>query len=145
MNYKNNNLRALVVGDLMLDESIFGEANRLTPEGPVPVILKSKTEMTLGGAGFVARILANLGINVAMASVIGKDDVSKHIIECCNEDGIDSSQIIHSKECKTIKKTRIYASGHLVARIDDEEKFHMTEIFVCKLCSIFSCKSVRNV
>ena len=127
MNKDTTKNKALVVGDLMLDESIFGDANRLTPEGPVPVILKSKTEMTLGGVGFVARILANLGINVSISSVIGKDDASKHIIECCKEDGIDSSQIIHSEEYKSIKKTRIYASGHLVARIDDEEKFYMTE------------------
>ena len=87
MNKDTAKNKALVVGDLMLDESIFGDANRLT-RGPCSVILKSKTEMTLGGVGFVARILANLGINVSISSVIGKDDASKHIIECCKEDGI---------------------------------------------------------
>jgi len=127
MQSKRNKNKALVVGDLMLDESIFGSANRLTPEGPVPVILKEKTEATLGGAGFVARILADLGIDVTLVGVIGKDDASSMVMECCREDGINSSQIIHAENFKTSRKTRIYASGHLVARLDEEDSFNMTD------------------
>ena len=122
-----NNRKVLVVGDLMLDESIFGSASRLTPEGPVPVILKSKTETTLGGAGFVARVLADLNIDVTLVGIIGEDSTSRKVLDCCNKDNINSSLIINHKSYKTTNKTRIYASGHLVARLDIEEKFAMSK------------------
>jgi rfaE bifunctional protein kinase chain/domain len=127
MQNKTNKKKVLVVGDLMLDESIFGSASRLTPEGPVPVILKEKTEATLGGAGFVARILADLGIDVTLVGVIGMDNASSIVMGCCKEDGINSSQIMHADNFKTSRKTRIYASGHLVARLDEEDRFIMTD------------------
>lgn len=121
-----NKTKVLVVGDLMLDESIFGTASRLTPEGPVPVILKSKTETTLGGAGFVARVLSDLNIDVTLVGIIGEDSISRKVLDCCNKDKINSSLIINHKSYKTTNKKRIYASGHLVARLDDEEKFIMS-------------------
>ncbi|MFQ3354320.1 MAG: rfaE bifunctional protein kinase chain/domain [Paracoccaceae bacterium] len=125
---KNQNIRpkALVVGDVMLDHSIFGSATRLTPEGPVPVIVKNRVEDSLGGAGFVSKVLSDLDIEVTLASVLGVDDSSATIMDCCKFDGIDSSQILMDQSLVTSKKTRIYASGHLVARLDDEDKYEMT-------------------
>lgn len=123
MKNKFNKSKALVVGDLMLDESIFGSANRLTPEGPIPVILRTKTETTLGGAGFVAKVLANLDIDVTLFGVVGDDEAAEILINCCNSEKINSSEILNQKGYTTTKKTRIYASGHLVARLDDEEMY----------------------
>lgn len=143
MSHQQNKISALVVGDLMLDESIYGTANRLTPEGPVPVILKSKRETTLGGAGFVARIISDLGIGVALAGMVGKDESSSSVFESCREDNIDSSQIVKIDGLTTTKKTRIYASGHLVARLDEEDKFEMTKKTVDK-CLASLLKLISN-
>ena len=95
MKNKFNKSKALVVGDLMLDESIFGSANRLTPEGPIPVILRTKTETTLGGAGFVAKVLANLDIDVTLFGVVGDDEAAEILINCCNSEKINSSEILN--------------------------------------------------
>ena len=127
MNKDSLKNKALVVGDLMLDESIFGSASRLTPEGPVPVILKSKTEFTLGGAGFVAKVLSDLEINVTLCGVVGDDLTSEILMSCCNENKINSSEILKITGFKTSKKTRVYASGHLVARVDDESAYVMED------------------
>jgi len=125
---KNQNIRtkALVVGDVMLDHSIFGSATRLTPEGPVPVIVKNRVEDSLGGAGFVSKVLSDLDIEVTLASVLGVDDSSATILDYCKLYGIDSSQILMDQSLVTSKKTRIYASGHLVARLDNEDRYEMT-------------------
>ena len=125
---KNQNIRtkALVVGDVMLDHSIFGSATRLTPEGPVPVIVKNRVEDSLGGAGFVSKVLSDLDIEVTLVSVLGVDDSSATIMDCCKFHVIDSSQILMDQSLVTSKKTRIYASGHLVTRLDDEDKYEMT-------------------
>ncbi len=127
MNKDTAKNKALVVGDLMLDESIFGTASRLTPEGPVPVILKNKTEYTLGGAGFVAKVLSDLDINVTLCGVVGDDETSDILRSCCNEGKINTSEILSINGLKTSKKTRVYASGHLVARLDDESEYEMTD------------------
>ena len=127
MNKDTAKNKALVVGDLMLDESIFGTASRLTPEGPVPVILKNKTEFTLGGAGFVAKVLSDLDINVTLCGVVGDDETSDVLRSCCNEGMINTSEILSINGLKTSKKTRVYASGHLVARLDDESEYEMTD------------------
>ena len=127
MNKDTAKNKALVVGDLMLDESIFGVASRLTPEGPVPVILKNNTEFTLGGAGFVAKVLSDLDINVTLCGVVGDDETSDILRSCCKEGKINSSEILNINGFKTSKKTRVYASGHLVARLDDETEYEMND------------------
>mgnify|MGYP003706761587 CR=1 FL=1 len=126
MKNKKIRLKALVVGDVMLDHSIFGTATRLTPEGPVAVIVKNRVEDSLGGAGFVSKVLSDLDIEVTLASVLGVDDTSATIMDCCKAEGIDSSQILKEENLVTSKKTRIYASGYLVTRLDDEDKYEMT-------------------
>lgn len=67
-------IRALVVGDLMLDEYLWGKAERISPEAPVQVVEVQREELRLGGAGNVVNNLVALGCRVSACSVIGDDE-----------------------------------------------------------------------
>ena len=71
MNMKSPNI--VIVGDYMLDESVFGDAERLSPDSPVPVLEVKKTESLAGGSGNVARCVSAMGGNVTCIGVIGND------------------------------------------------------------------------
>ena len=74
-NIKTKNI--LVVGDIMLDKYFFGEAKRLSPEAPVPVLHKKRETTVLGGSANVARNLVRARQNVSIMSVIGNDEEGK--------------------------------------------------------------------
>ena len=67
-------IRTLVIGDLMLDEYLWGKAERISPEAPVQVVDVLREDIRLGGAGNVVNNLVTLGCRVAVCSVIGSDD-----------------------------------------------------------------------
>src|SRR5215212_7208797 len=64
----------LCVGDLMLDEFVYGEVSRISPEAPAPVIAVQRSETNIGGAGNVARNIASLGAHCVFAGLIGDDE-----------------------------------------------------------------------
>src|SRR5688572_32813918 len=78
--------RIVLVGDLMLDRYLYGNAERLSPEAPVPVLHYQREETRLGGAGGVAAMLAALGAQVRVVGVLGADDagreVRRHLRDC---------------------------------------------------------------
>ena len=65
----------LCVGDLMLDDFVYGEVARISPEAPAPVIAVKRSEMVIGGAGNVARNIASLGAHCIFVGLVGEDDV----------------------------------------------------------------------
>src|SRR5438270_1478469 len=69
----------LCIGDLMLDEFVYGEVSRVSPEAPVPVIAARRDEKVIGGAGNVARNIASLGARCLFVSVIGADDTGNAV------------------------------------------------------------------
>ena len=69
----------LCIGDLMLDDFIYGEVSRVSPEAPVPVIAVKREEKVIGGAGNVARNIASLGVQCIFIGVIGGDDAGQTI------------------------------------------------------------------
>jgi D-beta-D-heptose 7-phosphate kinase/D-beta-D-heptose 1-phosphate adenosyltransferase len=69
----------LVVGDLMLDEFVYGEVSRISPEAPTPVIAVKRTELMIGGAGNVARNLVALGARCIFVGVVGDDDSGEEL------------------------------------------------------------------
>ena len=77
--------RILVVGDAMLDRYWFGDATRISPEAPVPVVRVVRSEDRLGGAANVALNVASLGANAGLLSVIGNDEAGKTIEQILNE------------------------------------------------------------
>src|SRR5271170_861985 len=80
--------RILVIGDLMLDEFLWGKFTRISPEAPVPVVDIQRRAAYPGGAANVARNLASLGAHVSLAGVIGKDDPGRHLLKLLTEEKI---------------------------------------------------------
>lgn len=96
----------LLVGDLMLDEFVYGDADRISPESPVPVMRVVKTECRLGGAANVAMELATLGARVKIVGMIGKDRPGELILAELAKLGVDSSGILQVAGRPTICKRR---------------------------------------
>ncbi|WP_316804511.1 D-glycero-beta-D-manno-heptose-7-phosphate kinase [Pedobacter nototheniae] len=111
----------LVIGDLMLDHYIFGSANRLSPEAPVPVININKETKIVGGAANVASNLKALGANVYLAGVTGNDVYGAEIKSILDSNQIDTSLIMMDDNRLTTIKTRVIAGNHHIVRIDKED------------------------
>src|SRR3954469_5779884 len=85
--------RIVLVGDLMLDRYVYGNAERLSPEAPVPVLHYRKEDTRLGGAGRVGAGPATLGADVRVVSLVGDDDAGRQVRQLladygCNTDGL---------------------------------------------------------
>jgi D-beta-D-heptose 7-phosphate kinase/D-beta-D-heptose 1-phosphate adenosyltransferase len=116
--------RILVVGDLMVDEYLWGEVERISPEAPVQVVSVTRDTTTLGGAGNVVNNLVALGAKVSVASVIGGGESAEGalLIKLFKELGVDTSGLIQEVTRPTTKKTRILAGHQHVLRIDRETR-----------------------
>ncbi|MGA1871814.1 MAG: bifunctional D-glycero-beta-D-manno-heptose-7-phosphate kinase/D-glycero-beta-D-manno-heptose 1-phosphate adenylyltransferase HldE [bacterium] len=113
-------VRILVVGDIMLDRYIWGNVNRISPEAPVPVFhLKKESEMC-GGAGNVISNLIGLGCLVTVIGVCGDDETGRHLSYLLNNDKIKNLIMKDSKR-PTVTKSRIVANGQQLLRIDEED------------------------
>ena len=112
--------RVLVVGDVMLDQFLWGRVKRISPEAPVPVVeFQSETFMP-GGAANVARNLTALGADVGLYGLVGKDDGAKMLKQLLKEDSVDSSGLIASATRITTRKTRVVAHQQQMLRVDRE-------------------------
>lgn len=112
--------RVLIVGDSMLDKYWFGDANRISPEAPVPVVRIVRSEERLGGAANVALNVASLGVQTTLMGVIGADENGKKLAELLADAGIQS-RMIFDDAAKTILKLRIVARQQQLVRIDFDE------------------------
>lgn len=134
------NPKILVIGDLMLDKYIWGEVSRISPEAPIPVLLKSSEEMKLGGTGSVINNLSTFGAYVIPVSVIGDDDSGKTVLKLLNKKNIPISGIIIEKGRKTTVKTRMLgfvqsasrAVQHIM-RMDSEENKKLESSTISKI------------
>ena len=87
----------LCVGDLMLDEFVYGEVSRISPEAPAPVIAVQRSETNIGGAGNVARNVASLGARCIFIGLIGEDEAGAKLRDrLARETGIESVLICDS-------------------------------------------------
>src|SRR5437016_9447447 len=98
-----------VLGDLMLDRYLWGDASRLSPEAAVPVVDFAKQSECLGGAGNVAANLAVLGARVEVFGVIGEDEPGRALRACLRAAGIADGGIVSAKSRITTVKTRVIA------------------------------------
>ncbi|MBI4161934.1 MAG: D-glycero-beta-D-manno-heptose-7-phosphate kinase [Acidobacteria bacterium] len=110
-----------VVGDFMLDRYLVGEAARISPEAPVPVIRLREETVRPGGAGNVAWNLAALGAGVVPFGVVGRDPDAERLQACLRDAGIGAGGLTVDPGRVTTVKTRILAEHHPVARLDREE------------------------
>lgn len=121
--------KVLIVGDAMLDEYLEGDADRISPEAPIPVVKIARSRLLLGGAGNVARNIASLGGEARLVSICGSDSKGD-ILQAILEEGAIASGIIPLKSRPTTLKTRVIARNQQMLRIDHEETapLHSNEI-----------------
>lgn len=99
--------RVLLVGDFMLDRYVIGDAERISPEAPVPVLLAAEDEERVGGAGSVALNVVALGGQVVCCGLIGRDGFGDRVEKLLRDSGADISGLLRVEDRPTITKTRI--------------------------------------
>ena len=115
-------LRLLVVGDLMLDEFVWGRVARISPEAPVPVVEVSHTSAYPGGAANVARNLREFTPNVAVMGLVGTDEHADRLRGLMEAGGIALDLLQGEAGWQTIVKTRVIARQQHVVRVDREQR-----------------------
>lgn len=116
----------LVVGDVMLDHYILGNASRLSPEAPVPVVKMSEEKYVLGGAANVAANVAALGGKVYLCGAVGRDADGARFRETADSLGIHTC-LYESRSVPTTVKTRVVANKHQIVRVDCEERLELKD------------------
>ncbi|MCK5507992.1 MAG: D-glycero-beta-D-manno-heptose-7-phosphate kinase [Desulfobacterales bacterium] len=119
---KFNKCKILVVGDLMVDEYLWGDVDRISPEAPVQVVSVKNENYTLGGSGNVVNNLVELGAKVSVIGVTGTDRHGNLLLKKLNELGVDTAGVVQEPDRPTTRKTRIIAANQHVLRIDRETK-----------------------
>jgi D-beta-D-heptose 7-phosphate kinase/D-beta-D-heptose 1-phosphate adenosyltransferase len=141
-------LRVLVVGDVMLDHYIWGDATRISPEAPVPVVNRDRETDTAGGAANVAANAASLGAAVELAGAIGRDANGGRLLTHLASRNIrfDPGFL---QDCATITKTRVVVRNQQLCRIDAEDTparyratFASEKAFRCLQHKIAKCHAV---
>jgi rfaE bifunctional protein kinase chain/domain len=112
--------KVLVVGDVMLDEWIWGTVTRISPEAPVPVVAVSDHSFTLGGAGNVANNLRALGAEVEIAATVGDDTFAEQVRGLLHGEQVGDAGVFSLPARPTTRKTRIVAHNQQVVRADWE-------------------------
>ena len=110
----------LVLGDLVLDEYIWGDVERISPEAPVPVVWARQRSYALGGAANVANNIRSLGGRVCLCGILGRDKNAEIFISQLSKQGISKKGILLVNKRHTTLKTRIIASRQQVVRLDWE-------------------------
>jgi len=118
--------KILVVGDLILDEFIYGSVDRISPEAPVPVVWVNKRKFMPGGACNVACNIVSLGGNASLVGVVGKDSYAKHLISELKKRKIKTEGVFEDSKRHTILKTRIIGGHQQIVRVDWEDKDSVT-------------------
>ena len=112
--------RFVVVGDLMLDEFVWGKVSRISPEAPVPVVHVTGESWFPGGAANVARNLREFAGSVAVAGITGADAAGERLLGLLADTGIDVANVRRDAAAATIVKTRIIARHQQIVRVDRE-------------------------
>ncbi len=115
--------RMLIIGDVMLDRYWTGQAKRISPEAPVPVVNVNSVEERPGGAGNVAMNLASLGIRPKLFGVIGNDDAGKKLHRVLQNKGVDT-YLQALSDYPTVTKLRVLSQHQQLIRLDFEETFY---------------------
>ena len=135
-----NKTRILVVGDVMLDQFIWGGVSRISPEAPVPVVDFSRESFMPGGAANVARNLVSLETPAELFGVIGNDDAARKLQKLLGEQDIGCTGLVKNAARHTSIKTRIVAHQQQVVRIDRETRGDLDPQTTGKLLAEFKAR-----
>jgi len=136
--------RILVIGDLMLDEFVWGKVGRISPEAPVPVVEVTGESFYPGGAANVARNLREFIEDVAVVGLVGSDRGGRQLLELLLEQNINTSDAIVDPEFRTIVKTRIIARNQQIVRVDREQVRSPTPVQVSRIADNVRDRLVRT-
>ena len=114
--------RILVLGDVIMDEYIWGKVSRISPEAPVPVVAVTRETKMLGGAANVILNMATLGARPVLCGVIGNDETGKQLQSEIEKAGLVSSGLVIESGRPTSIKTRVVAQNQQVVRFDRETR-----------------------
>ena len=120
VNEKFSNVKIAVIGDLMLDQYLWGGVSRISPEAPVPVVKVDRKTCSLGGAGNVAHNLVTLGCQTRLIGVVGTDteaDLLRREMLCLN---IPTDGLVPDPNRPTTIKTRVISGSQQLIRLDNE-------------------------
>jgi rfaE bifunctional protein kinase chain/domain len=127
----------VVVGDVMLDEYMWGDVRRISPEAPVPVVEVEQITRRLGGAANVVQNLQKLGVKPLLVSICGKDDNGINLRKMLSEIGCTSEGMIESVNRPTTIKTRVMARNQQIVRADRELIADLSEAELSAISTIF--------
>ncbi|HEX9744158.1 MAG TPA: PfkB family carbohydrate kinase [bacterium] len=130
--------KILVLGDLMLDTYLQGDASRISPEAPVPVVKLNKREDRPGGAANCAMNIAAMGGIPVLVGTIGNDEAGEIFRKLIRGSGFDDSGIISDSSITTIRKTRVVASTQQIVRVDEEKVSPLIESLIDKAFGFIS-------
>lgn len=116
------NRRLLVIGDVMLDEFVWGKVARISPEAPVPVVEVQSESAYPGGAANVARNLRAFCAGVSICGLIGEDAQGRQLTGLLEAEGISTATLVVGADRPTTVKTRIVARQQQVVRVDREKR-----------------------
>jgi D-beta-D-heptose 7-phosphate kinase / D-beta-D-heptose 1-phosphate adenosyltransferase len=100
------------VGDLMLDDFVYGEVSRISPEAPAPILAVKRNELTVGGAGNVARNIAALGARCIFLGVVGEDEASRTLMRALSAEPLIEPHLVVDAERPTTRKVRFVSEHH---------------------------------
>ena len=136
--------RILVIGDIILDEFIWGDVARISPEAPVPVVDVIKETRNLGGATNVLNNINSLGGKSIICGVIGDDAYGGYLIKSLSELGISTEGIIVDTTRPTSMKTRVIARNQQVVRFDRETKSPVSNSIMRNLLKVIDA-NINNI
>lgn len=116
------NKAILVVGDVGLDEYLWGDVRRISPEAPVPVVEVSQQDYRVGLAANVAQNVSSLGGAALMLAVVGEDSTSQNLRQLLIANGTREIDFVVDKERPTTRKVRVMSGQHHIVRVDYEAK-----------------------
>ncbi|MBN2139975.1 MAG: D-glycero-beta-D-manno-heptose-7-phosphate kinase [Desulfovibrionaceae bacterium] len=128
MEFKNNLLemiqgmsgrKVMIIGDVMIDQYVVGEVDRISPEAPVPVVRVQSEHLLAGGAGNVARNIASLGGRPSVYGLIGGDPGADQLRLLFEQSGVEA-RLLRDPARPTTRKTRVMAGGQQIVRVDRE-------------------------
>lgn len=114
-----NRFRILVIGDMIIDQTLSGSVGRISPEAPIPILKAEARKDGLGGAGNVANNLSRLGCRVSLAGVTGMDQEALLLRELLEKEGIESRFLVAAQRCTT-RKVRVVSARQQMLRVDFE-------------------------
>jgi rfaE bifunctional protein kinase chain/domain len=114
------NLKVLIIGDVMLDSYLWGKVERISPEAPVPILHVQKRDKRLGGAANVALNVQSLGAIPVLCSVIGEDAEGSNFLSLLEKSDLSQEGIVKSNSRITTIKHRVMSGAHHMLRVDEE-------------------------